>query len=192
MIFSQVGPFCVICALLRSGTYWITPAACALRRWLFLLGLIPFRVAVGAVSGFLSDETQIWLGDLRVVGFGVSCVSFVMVSAFCGLLLVHGHGVMATVLCTVSALTASTSVRTEPRATSAVPEEKKIGLAWSSLYNKSFQYKSDHLVPAPNAAFDGFVPKIAEPPSLSNSIRIILGITTIEPTEKSPKDTPSQ
>ena len=34
---------------------------------------------------------------------------------------------MATVLCTALAIFASASVRTEPRATSAVPEEKKSG-----------------------------------------------------------------
>ena len=39
----------------------------------------------------------------------------------------------------------------------------------------SFQYKRDYLVPAPNASFDGFVPKIVEPPTLSNSIRVVLG-----------------
>ena len=39
----------------------------------------------------------------------------------------------------------------------------------------SFQYKRDYLVPAPNTSFDGFVPKIVEPPALSNSIRIVLG-----------------
>ena len=41
----------------------------------------------------LSDETQIWLGDLRVVVCGSLFVSLV-VSAFRGLLHVHGHSAM--------------------------------------------------------------------------------------------------
>ena len=77
----------------------MTPAAYAAypqRRWLFLLGLAPFCVAF-VLSGLLSDETQIWLGDLRVLVFWFLCVFFV-VSAFCGLLVVHGHSVMYCIL----------------------------------------------------------------------------------------------
>ena len=43
--------------------------------------------------GLLSDETQIWLGDLRVVGCW-SLFVFLVVSAFRGLLHVHGHSAM--------------------------------------------------------------------------------------------------
>ena len=50
-----------------------------------------------------------------------------------------------------------------------------LGTGLELTSHESFQYKRDYLVPAPNAAFDGFVPKIVEPPSLSNSIRIVLG-----------------
>ena len=45
-------------------------AAYPQRLWLLLLGLAPFFVAV---FGVLSDETQIWLGDLRVVLCGAVC-----------------------------------------------------------------------------------------------------------------------
>ena len=50
-----------------------------------------------------------------------------------------------------------------------------LGTGLELTSHESFQYKRDYLVPAPNAAFDGFVPKIVEPPSLSISIRIVLG-----------------
>ena len=59
------------------------------------------------LSGLLSDETQIWLGDLRVVFCGAGCC----VVLLCGLLLWY----MTTVSCTfLTFLYASLSVRTEP------------------------------------------------------------------------------
>ena len=72
--------------------------------------------------GLLFDETQIWLGDLRVV----VCRGFFPCLFWLFLLFVDFCLYMATVLCTALAIIASTSVRTEPRATSAIPEEKKI------------------------------------------------------------------
>ena len=101
----------------------MTPAANAAypqRMWLLLLGLAPF-LFVGAVFGLLSDETQIWLGDLRVV----LCRGFFVC-------LLVGFRFLWIAACTWPqcyvlhlAFTASTSVRTEPRAISAIPEEKK-------------------------------------------------------------------
>ena len=106
--------------MFRSG-YLVIPAANAAYPqwlWLFLLGLAPFLVVV---FGLLSDETQIWLGDLRVVLCGAVCFLFV-----CLLCMWIAALYMATVLCTESfCFYASTSVRTEPRATSAKLEEKK-------------------------------------------------------------------
>ena len=67
--------------------------------------------------GLLFDETQIWLGDLRVV---VCCQAFGWLVPLFVNLCVY----MATALCTALDSFASTSVRTEPRATSAIPEEK--------------------------------------------------------------------
>ena len=67
----------------------------------------------------LSDETQIWLGDLRVVVCGC-CLCFVVVPLF-----VDYCSYTAAVLCTFLAFTIFTSVRTEPQATSAAPEKKK-------------------------------------------------------------------
>ena len=68
----------------------------------------------------LSDETQIWLGDLRVVVCGSLFVFFWLFPLF-----VDCCTYTATVLCTFLAFTTSTSVRTEPQATSAAPEGEK-------------------------------------------------------------------
>ena len=93
-------------------------AAYPQRLWLLLLGLAPFLVAV---FGLLSDETQIWLGDLRVVLCGAVCFLLVWLVRM-WIAAVY----MATELCTESfCFYASTSVRTEPRATSAKLEKKK-------------------------------------------------------------------
>ena len=39
----------------------------------------------------------------------------------------------------------------------------------------SFIFPRDYLVPAHNDAWDGFYPKLVEPPALSNLIRMVLG-----------------
>ena len=55
-------------------------------------------------------------------------------------------------------------------------ERLRLARNWLGAYkHEQFPDKRDYLVPAPNVAFDGFVPKIVEPPTLSNSIRIVLG-----------------
>ena len=76
---------------------------------------------------FAFDETQIWPGDLRVV---VCCfVVFWLIPLF-----VDYCMYMTTALCTALESFASTFVRTEPRATSAIPEEKKIVLVKNHIY----------------------------------------------------------
>ena len=95
----------------RSGGVFLTPATNAAypqRICLFLLELAPFPCCF--CVGSSSDETQIWLEDLRVV------VCWFLV-VFCGF-----SALVDTVFCTFLAFTTSTSVRTEPQATSA--EEK--------------------------------------------------------------------
>ena len=56
--------------MFRSG-YLLIPAANAAypqRLWLFVLGLAPFLVVLlGLLPAGTHGETQIWLGDLRVV-----------------------------------------------------------------------------------------------------------------------------
>ena len=102
----------------RSGHQLIPTANAAYPQllWVFLLGPAPFLVAV---FGLLSDETQIWLGDLRVVWCGAS-VSFV-----CLIRMWIAAPYMATVSCTYSfCKLASLFFRTEPRATSAKQEKK--------------------------------------------------------------------
>ena len=79
-----------------------------------------FLLLVGAVFGLLSDETQIWLGDLRVV---LWCRVFCLFVPFlCGLLPCTWPQCYVLSFC----FYASTPVRTEPRATSAKPEEKNM------------------------------------------------------------------
>ena len=74
---------------------FLTPAANAVypqRIWLFVLGLAPFLFCWFCVC-LLSDETQIWLGDLRVVG----CLRLFFLVCFyplCGWLQVHGHSAL--------------------------------------------------------------------------------------------------
>ena len=83
---------------------------------LFLLGLAPFLLLL---RWSLFGRNANLAGDLRVV------VWFLVV--FCGFsALVDCCSYMDTVLCTFLDFTTSTSVRTEPQATSATPEEKKI------------------------------------------------------------------
>ena len=82
--------------------------------------------------GPFSDETQIWLGDLRVVAW-CFLVFWFLIGCFSAL--VDCCSYMATVLCTFLAFTSSTSVRTEPQATSATPgEKKKASFVASRLY----------------------------------------------------------
>ena len=135
LIFSHVGPFCVICALLRSGTYQMMPAAYAAypqRRWLFLLGLAPFCVAVGAVWFAFGRNANLAGGfaGRRVLVF--SCVFCLFFGGFRFLWIAACTWPQCYVL--YLALTASTAVRTEPRATSAVPG-KKMSYSCSILSN---------------------------------------------------------
>ena len=88
-----------------------------------LLGLAPFLLLVLRLSAFGRNANlaggfagrRLW-----VFCFCVSCFLFP--------LLVDGCTYTATVLCTFLAFTTSTSVRTEPQATSAAPEKKKTSL----------------------------------------------------------------
>ena len=79
--------FVAVLSLLTPATNAVYPQ----RSWLFLLGLAPF--CCWFCVCLLSDETQIWLGDLRVVFCG-SVFVFLFVSAFGGLLHVHGYSAM--------------------------------------------------------------------------------------------------
>ena len=82
---------------------WALPLSLLVVCFVFLVGLLS------------NDETQIWLGDLRVVGVcGHVCVRCCQVCDHC-------------VIYVSFLLDASLSVRTEPCATSAEPEEKKRG-----------------------------------------------------------------
>ena len=105
MIFSHVAsPFVVF----RSG-YLMIPAANAaypLLLWLFVLGLAPVLVVLlGLLSVVSQGETQIWLGDLRVVWCGVFVLCFEVDCCM----------YMTTVSCTYTIFEhASHSVRTEP------------------------------------------------------------------------------
>ena len=71
---------------------FLTPATNAVYpQRLFFVGLAPFLVLV--LRFLLSDETQIWLGICGSLFVGL-CFCFLVVSAFRGLLHVHGHSAM--------------------------------------------------------------------------------------------------
>ena len=84
---------------------------------MFLLGLAPFLLLVLRVSAFGRNAN---LAGGFAGRRGLVVVFFVLIP-----LLVDYCKYTATVLCTFLGFTTSTSVRTEPQATSATPEEKK-------------------------------------------------------------------
>ena len=103
-------------------TSFLTPATNAVysqRIWWFVLGLAPFLLLVLRLSSFGRNA--------NLAGGFAGRRLLVFVFFLFGLIRsVDGCRYTATVLCTLLAFITSTSVRTEPQATSAAPEEKKI------------------------------------------------------------------
>ena len=95
---------------------FLTPATEAVypqRIWLFCVGPGPFLLSVFGRNANLAG------------GFAGRRLWVLVVFAWLFPLFVDYCTYTATVLCTFLAFTTSTSVRTEPQATSAAPEEKK-------------------------------------------------------------------
>ena len=116
----------------RSGVVFLTPATNAVypqRICLFLLGLAPFLLLV--LRWFAFGRNANLAGGFAGRRWLVFCLCFWLFSLFVDCCLYT-----ATVLCTFLAFTTSTSVRTEPQATSAIPEKKKSknGTAWQSHF----------------------------------------------------------
>ena len=126
---------------------FLTPAAKAVypqRIWWFVLGLAPFFLLVLCLSALGRNANL-------AGGFAGRRLSLVAVFWFVFIRFVDGCRYIATVLCTLLAFTTSTSVRTEPQATSAAPEGKKkcdrvfrkeaflAASAWWALQNKDLR-----------------------------------------------------
>ena len=121
LMYISSRPFLRTLVQLVAVLSFLTPATNAVypqRIWLFLLGLAPFFVAGSAGVCFRTK---------RKSGWGICGSSWAGCGFLFGLtpLLVDYCKYTATVLCTFLGFTTSTSVRTEPQATSAAPEEKK-------------------------------------------------------------------
>ena len=90
----HVGPFCRIFSLFRSGVvfFWLplrhSGSGC------FLLGLAPFLVCLVLRWSAFGRNANLAGGFAGRRRFGCCCFLFLVVSAFCGILLVHGHRVM--------------------------------------------------------------------------------------------------
>ena len=99
---------------------FLTPATNAVyppRIWLVFVGPGPFLLLVLRLSA-LGRNANLAGGFAGRRSWVLVCVFWFINSAFRGLLHVHGHSAMY-----FSCFTTSTSVRTEPQATSAAPEE---------------------------------------------------------------------